>query len=93
MVKNLTAKAGDAGSIPGSGRCPGEGTASLSSILAWEIPWTKEPGGLQSMGSQRVRYDLATKQQHFFIHMGIFFLKIMVIFFCQISSQCDTDRL
>ena len=29
-------------------------TASHSSILAWEIPWTEEPGGLQSMGSQRV---------------------------------------
>ena len=28
-----------------------------SSILAWEIPWTEEPGGLQSVGSQRVRYD------------------------------------
>ena len=34
-----------------------------SSILAWEIPWTVEPGGLQSMGSQRVREHLATKQQ------------------------------
>ena len=33
------------------------------SILAWEIPWTEEPGGLQSMGSQRVGHDLATKQQ------------------------------
>ena len=32
-----------------------------SSILAWEIPWTEEPDGLQSMGSQRVRRDLATK--------------------------------
>ena len=32
--------------------------------LTWEIPWTEEPGRLQSMGSQRVRYDLATKQQH-----------------------------
>ena len=32
-----------------------------SSILAWKIPWTEEPGGLQSMGSQRVRHDLATK--------------------------------
>ena len=31
--------------------------ASHSSILAWEIPWTEEPGGLQSMGSQRVRHD------------------------------------
>ena len=35
--------------------------ATHSSILAWEIPWTEEPGELQSMGSQRVRYDLATK--------------------------------
>ena len=34
-----------------------------SSILAWEIPWTEEPGGLQSLGLQRVRQDLATKQQ------------------------------
>ena len=31
--------------------------ATHSSILAWEIPWTKEPGGLQSMGSQRIRHD------------------------------------
>ena len=34
-----------------------------SSILAWKIPWTEEPGGLQSMGSHRVRDDLATQQQ------------------------------
>ena len=34
-----------------------------SSILACKIPWTEEPGGLQSMGLQRVRHDLATKQQ------------------------------
>ena len=33
-----------------------------SSILSWKIPWTEEPGGLQSMGSQRVGHDLATKQ-------------------------------
>ena len=31
--------------------------ATHSSILAWEIPWTDEPGGLQSMGSQRLEYD------------------------------------
>ena len=35
--------------------------ATHSSILAWEIPWTEDPGRLQSMGSQRVRHDLATK--------------------------------
>ena len=37
-----------------------EGMATLSSILAWRIPWTKEPGRLQSMGSQRVGHDWAT---------------------------------
>ena len=35
--------------------------AAHSSILAWEIPWTEEPGGLQSMGSQRAGHDLVTK--------------------------------
>ena len=34
-----------------------EGTATHSSILAWRIPWTEEPGGLQSMGSQRVGHN------------------------------------
>ena len=34
-----------------------------SSILAWKIPWTQEPGGLQSVWSQRVEHDLVTKQQ------------------------------
>ena len=37
--------------------------ATHSSILAWEIPWTEEPGRLQSMGSQRTGYDLVTKHQ------------------------------
>ena len=37
--------------------------ATHSNILAWEIPWTEESGGLQSMGLQRVRHDLTTKQQ------------------------------
>ena len=34
--------------------------ATRSSILAWKIPWTEEPGGLQSMGSHRVGHNLAT---------------------------------
>ena len=40
------------GSIPGLGRSCGEEIATHSSILAWKIPWTEEPGGLQSMGLQ-----------------------------------------
>ena len=38
--------------------------ATHSSVLAWEIPWTEEPGGLGSMGLQGVCHDSATKQQH-----------------------------
>ena len=50
--------AGDPGLIPGSGRRPLEKEmATHSSIHAWKIPWTKEPGGLQSMGLQRVGHD------------------------------------
>ena len=60
-----------------------EGTATHSSILAWRIPWTEEPGGLQSMGSQRVRHkwsDLLHSTAHFvftknklskFLHLGL----------------------
>ena len=44
----------DLGSIPGSGKSPGEGNATHSSILAWKIPWMEDSGRLQSMGSQRV---------------------------------------
>ena len=40
-----------------------EEMATHSSILAWEIPWTEEPGGLLSMRLQRVGHDLVTKQQ------------------------------
>ena len=49
MIKNPPANAGDlrdVGSIPTLGRSPGGGLATHSSILAWRIPWTKEPGWL-----------------------------------------------
>ena len=38
---------------------------TYSSILAWEIPWTEEHGGLQSMGHKRIGHDLVTKQQEY----------------------------
>ena len=60
MVKNLLASAGDAedpGSILGWARSLDMGMTIHSSILAWKIPWTEEPGVLQSMGSQRVGHD------------------------------------
>ena len=60
---NKKTNAGDAGSIPCQEDPLEKKMATLSSILAWEIPCTEESGGLQSMGSQRVRYDLAAKQE------------------------------
>ena len=55
VVKNLPAGyVRDLGSIPGSGRSLEKEMAAHSSILAWRIPWTEEPGGLQLMGLQRV---------------------------------------
>ena len=60
MVKNLPANEGDArdeGLIPGSLEDPLKEEKNYSSILDWKIPWTEEPGGLQSIASQRVRYD------------------------------------
>ena len=55
--KESACNVGDLGSIPGSGRSPGEGNDNPLSILAWRIPWTEEPSGLQSMGSQSVGHD------------------------------------
>ena len=62
VVKNLPANAGDtrdAGLIPGQEDPLEKEMTTYSSSLAWEIPWTEQPGGLQSMASQRVRYNWA----------------------------------
>ena len=63
MVRNSPAKVGEAGSIPGSGKPLEKEMVTHSSILAWEIPWTEESGGLESMGLQRVSHNLMTKKQ------------------------------
>ena len=52
-LKNPPANAGDMSLIPGLGRSPGRGNGNPLQYSRWEIPWTEEPGGLQSMGSQR----------------------------------------
>ena len=53
VVKIQPANEGIAGSIPGLGRSLEKEMATHSSILAWKIPWTEEPDGLQSMGSRK----------------------------------------
>ena len=52
VAKNLPAS-----SIPGLGRSPGEENGNPLQYSCWEIPWTEEPGGLQSLGAQRVQQD------------------------------------
>ena len=61
VSKESACSAGDPGSIPGSGDPLEKEMATHSSILAWRIPWTEKPGGLQSTGSQRVGHNLVTK--------------------------------
>ena len=53
VVKNLLASVGDLGLIPGSEDPLEKEMATHSSILAWEMPWTEEPGRLQLMGLQK----------------------------------------
>ena len=67
--------AGDPGSIPELGWCPGEANGNPLSILAWRTPWMEEPGGLQSMELQRAGYNWATQHTnllctmlHWWIH-------------------------
>ena len=57
VMKNPPSHIGDAGWIPGSGRSPGGGNGNPLSVLAWKIPWTEEPGMLQSTGSQTVGHS------------------------------------
>ena len=59
VVKNLPAKRMEGMQVQSLGQIVllEKEMATHSSILAWEIPWTEEPGGLQSTGSQRVRHD------------------------------------
>ena len=63
MGKNPPARAEDPGSIAGLQRPPGKEMATRSSILAWEMPWTEEPGGLQSMGHKQSDRTSRLKQQ------------------------------
>ena len=65
--------------------------ATHSSILAWEIPWTEEPGGVQSMGFQRAGHNLVTEHVciYLFIYSSIFHLSIYASFYL---SENETHR-
>ena len=67
LVKNLPARAGDTrdkSSVSGLESSCGEGNGSLLRYSAWEIPWTEEPDGLQSMGLQGVGHDRVCTHTH-----------------------------
>ena len=57
VIKNLSAYEGDVGSIPGLERSPGKGNGNPLPCSCWKIPWTEEPGGLQSVWLQRAVHD------------------------------------
>ena len=63
VVQNLPASVGDRGSIPGSRRFPGEGNGSPFQYSCLRNPMDREPGGLQSTGSQESETTKETKQQ------------------------------
>ena len=74
VVKNPPANGGDSFQALGWEDPLEEGLAAHSSILVWRIPWTEEPGQLQSMGPQRVGHNLATehKEKEYFPSFEIF---------------------
>ena len=82
VVKSSPSSAGSMSSNPGGGaKIPHASQlknqnmekeiVTRSSVLAWEIPWTEEPGGLQPMWSKRVRHDLATEQQQLVSNLSL----------------------
>ena len=75
-----TCNPGEPGSISRSGKSLEKGMANHSSILAWRSPWTKEPGGLQSMGSQRVGHDgVINTQKQIQTHLSIYLFLLVLL--------------
>ena len=79
VVRNPSTSAGNTDLISELERPSEEGNGNHSNILAWAIPWTEEPGGLQSIGLQRVRHSLVIQQAnkwfyyiliHIYAHMA-----------------------
>ena len=98
MVKTLPASARDVedtGSIPGFGRTPGVRSGSPL-LFAWEILWTEDPGGLQSMGLQRVGHNRATEhhngKESEAVHLKLsqYYKSTVVEFFKVTSTHCHS---
>ena len=78
---------GDLGSIPGLGASLEKEMATHSSILAWRIPWTEEPGGLQSVGLQRVGHNRVTSLSSKFQVYNTLWLTIVTLMYIR-APEC-----
>ena len=70
---------------------PEKEMATHSSILAWEIPWTEDPGGLQTTGLQWVGHDLATKHQQQYIKIWCRNIILYTWKLYNVLDQCYLD--
>ena len=91
-VKNLPCHAGDPGSIPGLGRSLEEGAATHSSILAWRIPRTEEPGGLQFMGCNQCNTTERLISFPFFFDLNIKLSRLIHAAACVSASSLFTGN-
>ena len=92
---------GDLGSIPGSGRSPGEGNGNQLQYSYWRIPWTEEPGGLQSTGWQRIGHEhsfmcllaisMSSSVQCFFMSFLYFLIVLLLWSFESSLYSLDTN--
>ena len=78
---------GDLGSIPGLGASLEKEMATHSSILAWRIPWTEKPGGLQSVGLQRVGHNRVTSLSSKFQVYNTLWLTIVTLMYIR-APEC-----
>ena len=67
--------------------------ANHSSMLAWEISWTEKPGGIESMGSQRVRCDLVTKHTHTHICVSVVAQSMETPQFCHLNYHLQKKTI
>ena len=92
--KESACNAGDLSSIPGFGRSPEKEIATHSSILAWRIPWTEEPGRLQSKGVKRVGQEWATNTTVSYTEgFNVAMVKLVNLFLFMTSGFYDWEEL
>ena len=91
VQKSLPAKQGISAWSLGQEDPLKKGMATRSSILAWRIPWTEEPGGLQSMGSQRVGHDWSDNTHTHILGYKTFILDIFIRIAYSSSDRASLD--